>query len=143
MPKPAPALLDPARYPFRTEVATRFADLDVNLHINNVAMVEIIQEGRARFHHAVGGEIMIEGTTTMAVSVAIEYLAQARHPQPLEIHVGASRIGRTSQALDQLVMQDGIAVAYAQAVLVFMRDDRPVEVPASYREAIGSWMLRG
>lgn len=142
MPKPDPVLLDPARYPFRTEIEPRFSDLDVNLHINNVALVDILQEGRVRFQHAVRGEIMIEGATSMAVSLALEYLAQARHPQPLTIHVAVSHVGRTSQVLSQLVVQGGVAVAYAQVVLVFVRDDRPVEVPASYREAVRSWMLQ-
>ena len=52
MAKPDPALLDPARYPFRCSIETRYRDLDSNLHINNGVMASLLEEGRVRFHRA-------------------------------------------------------------------------------------------
>jgi len=54
MARPDPALFDPARYPFGNSVTTRFADLDPNGHINNVAMAAVFEDARLRFLTAVG-----------------------------------------------------------------------------------------
>jgi len=59
MPKPDPAMLDPARYPFRCAIETCFGDLDTNLHINNVSLSGLLEEGRVRFHRASGFHAMI------------------------------------------------------------------------------------
>ena len=105
MPKPDPALLDPARYPFHCQIETRYRDLDSNLHINNGVFASLLEEGRVRFHRASqfgGGS---DGTTAMIVSVGIEYLGESHFPEPLDMHVGAERIGNSSYDLCQLVMQ--------------------------------------
>ena len=76
MPKPDPSLLDPARYPFRCLIETRFRDLDSNMHVNNGVFASLLEEGRVRFHRAsqfggVSGDL-----TSMVVSAAIEYLGE-------------------------------------------------------------------
>jgi len=142
MPKPDPALLDPARYPFRCAIEPRFGDLDTNMHLNNVALAGILEEGRVRFHHASKYAHAVEDMTSMAASFAVEYLGQAHYPDSLDVHVAATKIGRTSHTLSQLVLQQGRLVAYAQAVLVCVRDNRPTEIPAMFSESIKPWMLR-
>lgn len=142
MPKPDPALLDTARYPFRCAIEPRFGDLDTNMHLNNVALAGILEEGRVRFHHASRYAHAVKDMTSMAVSFAVEYLGQAQYPEPLDVYVAATKVGRTSHTLSQVVIQQGRLIAYAQAVLVCVRDDRPVEVPAAFLESIKPWMLR-
>jgi acyl-CoA thioester hydrolase len=144
MPKPDPALLDPARYPFRCEIETRYRDLDSNLHINNGVMASLLEEGRVRFHRAsdFGGVSRELGMTGMVVSAGIEYLGQSRFPDPLEVHVGASRIGSSSYELCQLVMQGNEVVVFARVTLVCTKDGRPFVIPDSHRERAMPWMLR-
>jgi acyl-CoA thioester hydrolase len=142
MAKPDPALLDPARYPFHCEIATRFGDLDVNLHVNNVAMAGILEDARVRFHAASGYHAAIAGATAMVASFSIEYLGQGFHPDPLEVYVAPRRIGNTSYVLAQLVRQNGATVAYSEVVLVVVRDDRPILVPDQFRESVQPWLLR-
>jgi acyl-CoA thioester hydrolase len=99
MAKPDPALLDPAVYPHVCEVTTRFADLDINNHINNVAMAAIIEDARVRFHVASGfAKALPAGAQTMVVSLTIDYLAQAFYPHPLKVHSGLSAVGDRSVA---------------------------------------------
>lgn len=141
MPRPAPELLDPARYPHHCRLEPRFCDLDVNLHINNVALADMLQEGRVRFHRASEYDRALDGMTAMTVSFSVEYLGQGYYPQALDIHAGAVDIGRSSHTLAQLVLQDGRPVAFARTVLVCVRDDRPVEIAQSFRDAIGAWMI--
>ncbi len=144
MAKPDPALLDPARYPFRCEIETRYRDLDSNLHINNGVMASLLEEGRVRFHRAsdFGGVSAEHGITGMVVSVAIEFLGQSHFPEPLEMHVAASKIGRTSYQLSQLVMQGDERVVFAQVTLVCVKDNMPFAIPDSHRERAQRWMLK-
>jgi acyl-CoA thioester hydrolase len=142
MPRPDPALLDPARYPFHCGIETRFSDIDVNQHINNVALVGLMEEGRVRFHRISGYHGAMTGLTSMVASIAVEFLGQSYFPDPLEMHVAPSRIGNTSHTLDQLVTQNGRIVAYAQTVLVSMADGAPVALPDGFRDSVRRWMLK-
>jgi acyl-CoA thioester hydrolase len=143
MAKPDPALLDPARYPHACEVTTRFADLDINHHINNVAMAAIIEDARVRFHHDSGFATAIpNGAQIMLVSINIDYLAQAFYPQTLKVHSGLNSVGDRSLRLHHLLMQDDRAVALAEAVIVHVVDGKAAPLPAALREAIKVWMCR-
>lgn len=141
MPKPDPTLLDPARYPFSCMIETRYRDLDSNLHINNGVFASLLEEGRVRFHRAsqfggVSGE-----WTAMVVSVGIEYLGESHFPQPLGMHVGAARIGRSSYELCQLVMQRSEVIAFARVTMVCMKKGQPFPIPANHRERAQPWIM--
>jgi acyl-CoA thioester hydrolase len=142
MAKPDPALLDPARYPFHCVIPTRFGDLDINMHLNNVALVAILEDGRVRFHHASGFHHAMAGLTAMVASFSVEYLGQAFYPQPLDVHVAVAQIGRTSFVLQQLVKQEDRIVSFAHSVMVCVADGRPVAIPAGFSDGIAGWMLR-
>ncbi len=142
MAKPDPALLDPARYPFHCVMATRFGDLDVNLHLNNVALVGIMEEGRVRFQRASAFTIARAGMAAMVASFAIEFLGQAWYPQDLDMHVAVARVGRTSVVLDQLLLQEERVISFAQSVIVCVADHQPAVIPAAFIDGIDEWMLR-
>jgi acyl-CoA thioester hydrolase len=130
MAKPDPALLDPAVYPHVCEVTTRFADLDINNHINNVAMAAIIEDARVRFHVASGfAKALPAGAQTMVVSLTIDYLAQAFYPHPLKVHSGLSAVGDRSVRLRHLLMQNDRPVALAEAVAVHVVGGKAAPLP--------------
>jgi acyl-CoA thioester hydrolase len=140
--KPDPALLDPARYPFRCELQTRYGDLDTNHHLNNVALAGIIEDARVRFYMASGFMSSTADLATMVVSLAIEYLGQAFYPQPLDVHVAALGLGRTSCSLAQLITQEGRAIAFAQTTFVSVRDGRAIQFPPAFALAVQPYMLQ-
>lgn len=142
MPKPDPALLDPSRYLFRCEIDPRYSDVDTNWHINNVASVDILQEGRVRFHSTSRYQRVSSGAGSLAVSLSVEYLGEAFHSAPLDMHVAVLAVGRTSHTLAQFVAQEGRPVAYAQTVLIFTKGGEPMENSAQFREEIAQWMLK-
>lgn len=144
MAKPDAALLDPARYPYTCEIATRFGDLDVNMHVNNVAMVQLYEDSRVRFHAASGyhASLGAAGIIAMVASCTLEYLGQAYYPDPLQFHVGAAQLGRTSYQLLQLVRQGDRVVGFSQATMVCVRDSQAVPIPDSFRESVKPWMFR-
>lgn len=141
MPKPDPTLLDPSRYPFVAEIPTRFADLDTNQHLNNVALAGIIEDARVRFHAASGYHIVMAGWAAMVVNLTIDFLGQGYYPAPVTVRSGATSVGQTSYGLAQLVTQGETVVALARSVIVCVRDGRPSPLPDAFRESVGPWML--
>lgn len=144
MPKPDPALLDPARFPFHCQIETRYRDLDSNLHLNNGVLASLLEEGRVRFHRAskFGNVAADPALSAMVASVAIDYLGESHFPDPLEIHVAAARIGNSSYDLCQLVMQQGAIIAFARVTMVCIKAGKPFAIPAELRSSAEPWMLK-
>ena len=67
MAKPEPYLLEPASYPMRTEIGLRYSDLDVNRHLNNVKLIDLLQEGRGYLHRNSG---MTEASARFTIGVS-------------------------------------------------------------------------
>ena len=141
MAKPDPALLNPVHYPFRCTIETRYRDLDSNLHINNGVFASLLEEGRVRFHRDSQFGSVASNMTAMVVSVAIEYLGESHFPEPLEMHIGAARIGTTSYELCQLVMQGSDVIAFARVTLVCMKGGKPHAIPAEQRKKAEPWIM--
>ncbi|MFC6620561.1 acyl-CoA thioesterase [Novosphingobium panipatense] len=142
MPKPDPALLDPARYPFFSEIEPRFADLDLNMHINNVAMAAYLEDGRVRFHRACGYRDILSGFSSMIVSLGIEYLGEGHYPDTLQVHSAVERVGRSSHGLVQLLRQNGRLVAFARSTMVAVGEDGPEALPPDFLAGVEEWKLR-
>ena len=143
MARPEPHLLDPARYRHRTQITTRFADLDPNDHLNNVAMAAMFEDARVRFSFAIGfrADRRPGGRRFMVAAVAINYLAQAHFPDPIECLAAPVAVGRTSWTLHQLLLQHDVPVATARSVLVSIIDDRPAPLDDAMVATLEPWML--
>lgn len=141
MAKPDPALLDTARYPFTCTIEPRFGDLDVNMHVNNVAMAGVLEDARVRFSRTTNYRSMMPGTTTMVASIAIEYVGEAGYPEPLSIACALEHIGRTSQRIVQVVTQGGKPLVFARTVIVTVGPDGPAPLPDAFAESARPWML--
>lgn len=143
MARPDAALLDPARYPFAHTITTRFADIDPNQHLNNVALAAMMEDARVRFNMSMGSAIKIGERRAMVASVAMEYLSQGHFPDPVTVHCAVERIGNSSWSVVQLLVQNGRAVAFARSALVAIADDRPTPIAEDYRPVLTQWSLKG
>jgi len=145
MPRPDPALLDRARYPFALETTTRFADVDPNQHLNNVALAAMMEDGRVRFNVAAGFREAIAPRRAMVASMGIEYLAQGFYPEPVAVHCAIEAVGRTSFTIIQLMAQGASNVAFARSVIVCTGEgDRSSPLPEAFRDdLLEKWTLRG
>ena len=141
MPRPEAALLDPARYPFTQHTTTRFADVDPNQHLNNVALAAMMEDARVRFNLAIGTAIKIGERRAMVASIGMDYLAQGHFPDPVAVHCAVEGIGRSSWTIIQLLVQNAAPIAFARSVLVAIADDRPTPVADDYRALLAQWML--
>jgi acyl-CoA thioester hydrolase len=118
--KPEPYRLLPETYPVRLEVQTRFGDLDLLGHINNVAVGDFYQEGRARLNRHVFPKEMrdFQGIRLVMADFHVTYLDEGFYPEPLLVMSGVSRTGRTSYTIAQALFQNSKCIGKSESVLV-------------------------
>ena len=128
-------------YPWIAQVATRFGDMDVNRHLNNVAVARLYEEVRVRFnghlrtlhdlqpHYLVG-------------HVAIDYLGEGRYPLPATIGYGIASFGRASFRAAMAMFQNGRCIGLCDTVMVYRGDAGPAPIPEVVRAMLGEWTLR-
>jgi len=133
--------LDPARYPHRSTIQTRFQDVDMLGHINNVAFGALFETARVRFNHLLGLTEWREHRWLVA-RVEINYLAEAYHPADIDIHTGIGAIGTRSWNLYACALQDGRAVATSDVVLVMEAKQGVTGLPPAFRERLDAWRVK-
>ncbi len=144
--KADPRRRDPAAYPASLTLETRFADMDVNGHLNNVAFARLFEETRVRFNRA-GPAAPLAGekrSSFVVAHVAIDYLAEGNYPAPVSIGYAISHIGRSSFTVAMAAFQDDQCIALCDSVLVH-RDPAtgPAPIPPALRERLEGFPLRG
>ncbi|CAM3267016.1 Acyl-CoA thioester hydrolase [Sphingomonas antarctica] len=142
MPKPAPYRTQLETYPFTADIPTRWADLDLLGHINNVSMAGLFEEGRGRFNRSL--ELPRDRKTTrwLIAAVEINYLAEAHHPHDVTIASGIGRVGTRSWQIFSGAFQHGDCVATCDTTLVFTDETGAAEFPDSFRAKFAATMVR-
>src|SRR3546814_3433964 len=77
MAKPDSWRLEMENYPFQVSIDTRYQDLDVMGHVNNVAMAGLFETGRIRFHRSLGRHPRDKGVRWLVAAVNIAYVNEA------------------------------------------------------------------
>lgn len=119
MAKPDPWRLDAASYPICLDMQTRFQDLDLNGHLNNVAFAALFENARVQMNRSVRPwDDRPEGERTMVANVEINYLREGSFPEPVTIRSGVGRIGNSSWSFLQAMFQNGACIATCDTVVV-------------------------
>ena len=134
MPKPQRWQLDPASYPFSHSAETRFADMDLLGHINNVAMAGLFEHGRGMFNHAIEVQRRAPGQRWLIVSVNLDYIAEAHFPEHVAIASGILRIGSSSWDIASAAFQGGECKATCITTIVLTDNHGPTPIPEGLRE---------
>src|SRR3546814_13348672 len=116
MPRAPSWRLDAAHYPVRGDFQTRFQDMDVNGHLNNVAIATLFESGRVFLNAQV--QPLTERPSnerTMVAAIEINYLAEGDFPDPVHIASGFGRLGGTSWTIIQAMFQNGRAIATSRS----------------------------
>lgn len=144
MARPDPALLDPARYPARFTLATRFQDLDPNKHVNNTATAALFEDMRVRFNGQTGLHPALNAAhcRIMVASLTIDYLAELFYPDPVDGYVGVLEVGRSSWIEAGLLGQGGRITAVMRATLVCTLGGRPEPIPDALRALMDQHRLQ-
>ena len=132
-----------ARYPFSAAIPTRWADLDLLGHINNVSMAGLFEEGRGKFNRSLA--LFREGSDVrwLIAGVNINYLAEAHHPADVVIASGIGHIGTRSWTILSAAFQDGKCVATCDTALVYTDASGSVPFPAAFRPKLEAVRARG
>ncbi len=118
MAKPEPWRLDPSSYPVSITVGTRFQDLDINGHLNNVSFAALFENGRVMTNRALPlAAGRAQGERTMVVAVTINYLGEGHYPGDVIICTGVGPIGTSSWTLLQAMFQEGRCIATCDSVI--------------------------
>jgi acyl-CoA thioester hydrolase len=143
MAKPEGWRLTPASYPTHTEMQTRFQDLDVNGHLNNVAFASLFENGRVLVNRAVRPWAdRPKNERTMVAAVEINYLREGNFPDPVLMCSGVGRVGNSSWTIEQAMFQNGLCIATCDTVVVCRTDGEGKPLRAELRAELESTMTR-
>jgi acyl-CoA thioester hydrolase len=127
--------LEEGVFPHVVQIETRYADLDRQGHVNNVAAAALLQDARTLFDIAGGLRPLMGAARQVVAGFAIEYAGEMGFPGTLEVRSGILEMGRSSILMGQLGRFDGRTTLYAECVLVLTDANGPAAMPAVLREA--------
>jgi acyl-CoA thioester hydrolase len=140
MARPERWRLDAAGYPHHAAIQTRFQDLDVLGHINNVAWAALFEAGRVKFNHAIGLMHRRE-TRWLVANVEINYLAEGHFPDDVDIATGIGTIGTRSWQILAAAFQGGKPLATCDVTIVMSNETGLSTLPEDFRADLGKWMV--
>lgn len=133
-------------FPFSVELPTRFDDMDILGHINNVAIANIYQESRVQFHRELFRELREghhreDGIGTVLADIHIAYRRESHYPAPVKVSCGVSRLGNTSYTIRSAMFQGELCMGSCDAVLVYVKAGKPHPIPADERNILVNYQL--
>ncbi|MEY3658468.1 MAG: hypothetical protein RL425_1229 [Pseudomonadota bacterium] len=143
MPKPLPHRLDPATYPVSMTAQTRFQDMDINGHLNNVAFAALFENARVQLNRNVRPWAdRPANERTMVAAVEINYLREGNFPDDVTVCSGIGRIGTSSWTIEQAMFQNGACIATCDTVIVCRTDNQAKPLRAEIVDGLTAQMVQ-
>jgi acyl-CoA thioester hydrolase len=138
-----PWRLDATYYPIAASFETRFQDMDINGHLNNVAFAALFESARVMMNRRARPLTdRPANERTMVAAVTINYLAEGHFPGPVTMHSGIGSIGSSSWTIVQVMLQAGRAIATCDTVVVCRTDNAAKPLRAELRAALEADRVR-
>ncbi|MDD3763399.1 MAG: thioesterase family protein [Nevskiales bacterium] len=93
---PQAAATRPQSYPYWIDEHVRFADLDMQGHVNNVAFAVYAESGRAAFLREIGLWVPQAPRYSVIVKLEVNYRRELLYPCAIRVGVRVLQIGRSS-----------------------------------------------
>lgn len=109
-------------YAHFTPVTLRYSDQDPMQHINNVAITAMLESGRMHLLRAAMGDALerqADGIGMVLARLSIDYLAEIRFPDPVEVGGRIERVGGRSLTSRYAVFQGDRCCVVSESVNVF------------------------
>ena len=138
-------LADRGSYRFWGRDVLRFADLDPNGHVNNIAYAVFCENGRVEFRESHNPKMETgpgmetgAGTDFVIVRFAIDYIAELNYPGTIDIGTRVLGVGRSSYRLGQGLFDGDKCVATAESVIVCIdpESQRARPIPDGLRQSL-------
>lgn len=137
--KPEPHRLLRCAYPHFRRVIARFSDMDVEGHLNNVALASFYEDARVSFLHALTGAD--RPFRFVIASIRISYIAEAHYPGDYDVGLGVTRFGNTSFDIGCGLFIAEKCVGVCDTTQVTLGDNGPTTIPPSLRVALEKKLL--
>jgi len=131
------------RLPFRTQEVLRFGDQDVQGHINNAVYSTLFECNRVAFQSTDRCLTVDPGQVVVVAAIAIDFLRELHWPATVDIHLGVTRIGRSSFDFAQQIWLGDTRIAAARSTQVVIDRLTRGAVPLSteQRDQLGDWLV--
>lgn len=136
-----PRRLEPAAYAWSVELGTRFGDMDVNRHLNNVAVAGLYEEARVRFHAELRACRAIGNPRFLVAHCAIDYLGEGDYPEPVTVMLAVLALGTSSYRMGAALLQRERCIGLCDTVLVHRGESGPAPLPDALRTVLGEFAI--
>lgn len=143
-PRPHPARLSTASYPLLDTVDARYGDMDINGHLNNLALASMHENARATLNSRAFPGVYDTSTRRIRIvtaSVVVHYLLEGHWPARIQTGIGIGRIGRTSYVASTALFLEDQCLSVCDTVLVTLDDDGPTPIPDDARRHLETLLL--
>jgi acyl-CoA thioester hydrolase len=140
-----PRLLELASYPHVRVLDTLFSDMDIQHHVNNVAITRLFEEARTSLHRVTTeAEPGTFGSLVLG-RVEVHFLREVNYPGSVHIGIGTAGCGTSSWENVAGLFQDGQCAALMWATHVLRNGDRSGSQALSEteRNVIERYRVRG
>jgi len=144
VPRPHPARLITASYPVHDSIEARFADMDANRHLNNVALGTLHENTRATLNRRIFPIAYDRASRSLRIvtsTIVVHYLREAPWPAVIQTAIGIGHVGRTSYVASTALFLDDVCISLCDTVLVLIDDDGPTPIPDVVRTHLASLQL--
>lgn len=142
--RPDASRLKPDTYRFHLEMPTRFGDLDIRGHINNVSIVQYTEDARVAFQMENVGREIYQADSPVRVVVAqmtLHFVSEGFFPDPIDAGVGIARIGSSSYVLSCGLFQNGKCIATQETSMVYMGPNGSMPLTPEIRARMERYLI--
>lgn len=132
-------------YPIVETKQARYSDMDVNGHLNHLALEALHEDARARINQAYVPDTynpVNRALRLVTTQNVVHFLAELYWPATVEVGIGIGAIGRTSVVVSSGIFQDDSCISVCDMTLVLVGDDGPVAFANDNRDVMRKLLLR-
>jgi acyl-CoA thioester hydrolase len=130
-------------FPFWSRDRIRFADLDINGHVNNIAFAVYCESGRVHFRETLTARPKPgEKTDFVVLKVSITYIQQGYYPGEVDIGTRVLKLGNSSCTMGQGLFCDGDCIGTAETIWVYTDQTagKSMTMPDKMRNLLSPYM---
>lgn len=143
--RPYPERCKISAYPIVETKQARYSDMDVNGHLNHLALEGLHEDARARINQQYVPGVYDPTNRALRLVTSqnvVHFLAEAHWPARIEVGIGIGCIGRSSVVVSSGLFLEDTCLSVCDMTLVLVGDSGPIAFPEENREVMRKFLLR-